>query len=225
MDSARVSISAGVMGDTMVGALPVRRAEPVRLVVSLRARTLAVIEGQDTLRTMPIAVASGRVLRYGTRHWRFVLPAGQHVVRGKRTEPVWTPPDWHYVEEASAHHLRVKELPLAGYRVRDGRRIVMRDSVVGLVSAGDTTFDALPLDEHIIFDDILFVPPVGSRNRRLTGELGKFALDLGDGFLLHGTRDQESIGTATTHGCIRLADADLEWVFLHTPIGSIVTVR
>jgi hypothetical protein len=194
-------------------------------VVSLRQRTLWVMAGTDTLRTVPIAVASGLTLRYGGRQWRFALPSGVRAVLAKRVDPVWSPPDWHYAEEAKAHHLRVAQLPTAGVRLHDGRRLVRRDSLVGLITDGDPYFNALPVDEHIVFDSVLYIPPLGTRNRRLIGELGKFALDMGDGYLLHGTRDPDSIGSATTHGCIRLADDDLEWVFAHTPVGALVRVR
>ena len=64
-----------------------------------------------------------------------------------------------------------------------------------------------------------------ARRVRLQGELGKYALDLGNGYLLHGTTDQRSIGTATTHGCIRLPDEELEWLYRHIPVGATVHVR
>ncbi len=194
-----------------------------RLVVSIRARTLWVIDGVDTLRTVPVAVASGRVLRYGARAWRFALPIGKRVVRAKRTDPVWTPPDWLYVEAGRANQLRVRQLPAAGVPLRNGQRLVLRDSLVGLLRNGE--FSALPVDEHIVFDGTLFIPPVASLNRRVSGELGKYALDLGDGYLLHGTRDESSIGTASTHGCLRMGEDDLAWVCAHTPIGAVVLVR
>jgi hypothetical protein len=170
-------------------------------------------------------VASGNVLKVGGRLWRFETPRGKRVVRAKRTDPVWTPPDWHYAEVAREHKLAVRQLPVGGIQLRDGRRLVARDSVVGIEVAGDSTFQALPVDEHIVFDSTLFIPPVASRNRQLIGELGRFALDLGDGYLLHGTPDQMSIGTATTHGCIRLSDEDLEWIFERVPVGTPVRVR
>jgi lipoprotein-anchoring transpeptidase ErfK/SrfK len=77
----------------------------------------------------------------------------------------------------------------------------------------------------VVFDSTLFIPPVGTRNRQLEGALGAFALDLGDGYLLHGTPDPTSIGTASTHGCIRLGDADIAWLHDHVPVGAPVHVR
>lgn len=197
----------------------------LRVVVSLQERMLWVIDGADTLKAARIAVASGGVLQMGVRRWRFDTPRGTRLVRAKRTDPVWTPPDWHYAEVARTHKLALRQLPVAGVRLRDGNLLIMRDSVVGIAFAGDSGFQALPLDEHIIFDSTLFIPPVGSRNRQLAGELGPFALDLGDGYLLHGTRDQSTIGSATTHGCIRLADDDLTWLFENVPVGTRVRVR
>ena len=197
----------------------------LQVVISVRERMLWVIKGADTLRAARVAVASGATLKVGDRRWRFETPRGTRIVRAKRTDPIWTPPDWHYAEVAREHKLAVRRMPAGGVQLRDGSRLTLRDSVVGIQVDGDSTFQALPVDEHIVFDSTLFIPPVGSRNRQLAGELGRFALDLGDGYLLHGTPDQESIGRATTHGCIRLADEDLEWVFEQVPVGTPVRVR
>ena len=126
---------------------------------------------------------------------------------------------------ASGQTLRVRALTTKSTRLSDGRVIALRDSLVGIEADGDSSFVALPLDEHVIFDSTVFIPPVGSRNRRVVGELGRYALDLGGGHLIHGTRDSTTIGTASTHGCIRLADDDLAWVYEHVPLGAVVCVR
>jgi lipoprotein-anchoring transpeptidase ErfK/SrfK len=198
----------------------------MQVVVSLEERLLRVVLGPDTLLEAPIAVASGQTLSYGGRRWTFRMPRGRHVVRAKKVDPVWSPPDWHYAEVARDHGLRIRRLTSDGHRLRDGRRLVVRDSVVGLVTGPDTSgFEPLPVDEHVVFENTLFIPPFATRNRQLAGELGRYALDLGDGYLLHGTQDPLSIGSAVTHGCVRLGDDDLEWLYLHVPVGATVLVR
>jgi lipoprotein-anchoring transpeptidase ErfK/SrfK len=199
-------------------------ARNVRLEVSVARRQLLVIAGADTLRRAPVAVASGRTFRYAGRQWRFATPRGRHTVQGKRTDPTWRPPDWHYAEIAKRHGLTLRRL-VSGTRLADGARLVIRDSVVGVLRPNDTTFLALPTDEHIVFDATLFIPPLTTLNRYLHHELGAYALDLGDGYMLHGTWDQRSIGSDTTHGCIRLADADLAWLYAYVPVGVSVVVR
>lgn len=220
--SGENSSRVGLRGADAVSVVPNAR---IRLEVSLRKRMLWVVDGTDTLRAVPIAVASGRTLQYGGRRWRFRLSPGIRTVQVKRERPLWVPPDWHYVEAAQSQDLRIRTLPSRGVRLRDGRRLLVLDSVVGVITDGDPYFNPLPVDEHIVFDSVLYIPPVGTLNRQLEGELGQYALDLGDGYLLHGTRDRTSIGTATTHGCIRMGDDDLAWVFAHTPVGAIVRVR
>ncbi len=220
MVSALIGLVPGVRLAHLEVAPPALRVE-----ISIHARRLWVIEGTDTLRSASIAVASGQTLRVGTRRWRFDTPRGRLLVLHKSEDPVWTPPEWHYVEIAVAQSLRVRALTTKGTRLSDGRVIALRDSVVGIEADGDSSFVALPLDEHIIFDSTVFIPPVGSRNRRIVGELGRYALDLGGGYLIHGTRDSTTIGTASTHGCIRLADDDLAWVYEHVPLGAVVWVR
>jgi lipoprotein-anchoring transpeptidase ErfK/SrfK len=196
----------------------------VRLEVSVAKRRLLVLAGQDTLRQASVAVASGRDFRYAGQVWRFATPRGVHVIQGKRTEPTWRPPDWHYAEVAKNHGLKLKRLQGA-VRLADGSRLVIRDSVVGLIAAKDTAFLALPVDEHIVFDRTLFIPPTSTLNRHLRNELGAYALDLGDGYMLHGTWDRTSIGTDATHGCIRVGDADLAWLYTYVPVGVKVIIR
>lgn len=213
--------------DTVAGELKATAAtarEDVRIAVSLATRTLWVIAGSDTLRSATVAVASNETLAYAGRIWRFVPPRGRRVVRAKRASPVWLPPDWHYAETARDHRLRLRALPASGARLSDGRWLLVRDSVVGIAASQDGNFEALPVEEHIVFDSTLFIPPLATHNRRLFGALGPFALDLGNGFLLHGTPDQATIGTATTHGCIRLLDADIEWLYENVPVGATVVV-
>ena len=48
----------------------------------------------------------------------------------------------------------------------------------------------------MVFDGRLFIPPIGTLNRRITGELGD-ALDLGHGYLIHGSSEETSIAQAT----------------------------
>jgi L,D-transpeptidase YbiS len=52
--------------------------------------------------------------------------------------------------------------------------------------------------------------------------LGDYALYLGDGYMIHGTLYQRYLGYNVTHGCIRLGDADLEYIYQKTPVGSSV---
>lgn len=202
-----------------------RLLNDVQIVVSVQERKLLVMSGKDTLHVASVAVPSGEVLVHGGRRWKFTPPAGIRTVRTKKVDPVWIPPDWHYVEVARGLGLQVKPMSPIGTRLTVGRTLVVRDSVVGLITDNDSSFGLLPVDEHIIFDSTLFIPPIGTLNRQLSGELGRYALDLGDGYMLHGTRNRASIGTASTHGCFRLEDSDIEWLFAHIAVGTPVYVR
>ncbi len=68
------------------------------------------------------------------------------------------------------------------------------------------------------------VPPADSPRRQVRGKLGKYALDLGDGILIHGTDDIESFGKRVSHGCIRVPDDTLEEVWKATSAGTPVYI-
>ncbi len=199
------------------------RDRTLRVVVSIADRKLSVVEGNDTLHSAPVAVGMGRLLEYGGRRWTFATPRGVRTVIAKSEAPKWRPPDWAYAEVARQYRLRLGHMPARGaVTLRDGRKLVVRDSLVGLMLADG--FAALPVDEHIVFDSTLYVPPLGTANRRIDGELGNYRLDMGGGYLLHGTPTGETPRSATTHGCVRLGDDDLQWLYDFVPVGTKVYI-
>ncbi len=196
----------------------------LRILVSVARRTLWVVIGaSDTLLTAPVAVGSDRALSYGGHRWTFHTPRGVQTVLSKEENPVWIPPDWHYVEVA-----RSEKLALVWLRgdttiaLPDGSSLVMRDLRVSVRT--DSTNEELGGGEEIVLGNTLFVPPIGSPNRRVPGELGKYRLLLGEGVGIHGTPDTGSIGHAVTHGCMRLRDADLSWLYEHVPVDTHVYI-
>ncbi len=68
------------------------------------------------------------------------------------------------------------------------------------------------------------VPPPDSPRRYVHGHLGRYALDLGDGILIHGTDDPGSIGHRVSHGCIRLPNRMLAKVYRAAKVGTDVFV-
>ena len=201
------------------------RAREYRIVVSLFDRKVVVLHGTDTIRVAKAAVASGMTLDYAGRSWTFRTPRGRHRVLRKAEDPVWTPPDWLYAEVAAEHELKLSRIPAGGsVRLSDGSRLAARDSVVGIMKPASREFVPLRTDEHIVFDETIFIPPYGTVNRRIAGELGRYALDLGEGYMIHGTPHEDSIGRAITHGCIRLADDDIAWMYEMVPVGTPVYI-
>jgi lipoprotein-anchoring transpeptidase ErfK/SrfK len=200
------------------------RDDGLRLVISLNDRRLWALIGQDTLLAAQVAVSTDETLEYAGRTWRFETPRGTRTVIAKRQNPVWIPPDWHYAEVAREHSLKLASMAPGGTALSSGNWLEMRDRHVGVVDAASGEFAVLPTDEEIIFDGTLFIPPIGSVNRRIEGELGQHLLDTGDGFLLHGTPHKATIGTAATHGCIRLRDEDIEWLHDMMPVGTRVYI-
>lgn len=70
----------------------------------------------------------------------------------------------------------------------------------------------------------LKVPSPNHPSRYEYGTLGDYSLNLGDGYLIHGTLYQRFLGLPVTHGCIRMGDDDLENVFKTLKIGSKVYI-
>jgi lipoprotein-anchoring transpeptidase ErfK/SrfK len=196
-----------------------------RILVSLQEKHLWVVIDEDTLLSAPVAVASGQTLSYQGFTKTFDMPRGTRTVRGKDADPVWTPPKWLYYETAAELGLKkVVDIPPGGLTMPNGWRLYVNDNnEIGVITE-DGPQPFIDKNLHLIFDDVLYVPPVGTENRKVNGTLGKYKLDLGDGFLFHGTPLKNSIGMAATHGCVRLRDEDIEWLYENIPVGTKVYV-
>lgn len=200
------------------------RARGRRVVVSLAQRRLWLINGRDTLRTATVAVGRGDTLSHGSVRWKFDTPRGVRRVIGKERNPVWVPPLWHFVRNARETGRTLVELtPGRPYRFPDGSQVRVRNGVVGHLLANGAWFPFEP-GQEVVVNGRLFVPPFGTANRRVVGELGAFKLDTGDGYLIHGTPHKDSLGRAATHGCIRVGDADLAYLFRNVPVGTSVYI-
>ena len=201
------------------------RSTGYRVVVDLFAHSLYVIDGNDTLRAAPAATAMNASLTYGKKTWRFETPRGTRRVLSKDKDPVWTPPEWHYAEVALENHLKLRTMVRGQViRLQDGTKLLSRGDEVGVIYPGTKEFVPMVLDEHVVFDNTLFIPPAGTKQRSIQGELGHYRLALGDGYLFHGTPYANSIGSSVTHGCIRLNDDDIEWMYNNVPVGTRVYI-
>ena len=118
----------------------------------------------------PAATGKEKVLKKAGRTFFFHTPRGRMKVLRKIVDPIWTKPDWAFIE--------------------DGKK----------------------------------VPPIDSPSRKVEGHLGKYALDLGDGIMIHGTDEIDSLGRNASHGCIRLPGDMLDEVYHAAQIGTPVYI-
>lgn len=142
------------------------------IVIDRTHNRLQLRQGDRILSERVCATGSGRVLLGdGGKSWSFETPRGVYAIQRKVTDPVWSKPEWAFVEAGTARPV----LPWMFERL-----------------------DA--------------------------ATLGDYALQLGDGYEIHGTLYPSLLGRNITHGCIRLNDADLETVFSTSRVGTTVIV-
>jgi hypothetical protein len=195
-----------------------------RILISLEQRRLWLMEGNETLFTAPVAVGTGDTFEFGDQSWTFDTPRGERKIRGKETDPVWVPPNWHYYEEAVKRDLEPVHLENGQrYELSDGSVIHVRDDQVGRINEYGNFWPFTPGTE-IIFDGKIFVPPFGTAQRRIPKTLGTHKIDLGDAYLIHGTYDEESIGEAASHGCIRMYNEDVAMLYDKVQQGMAVFI-
>jgi len=68
------------------------------------------------------------------------------------------------------------------------------------------------------------IPPPDSPLRKEKGTMGKYALDLGDRVMIHGTNDPKSIGRRVSRGCIRLPKDMLTLLWKEVEVGAEVHI-
>jgi lipoprotein-anchoring transpeptidase ErfK/SrfK len=138
--------------------------------IDVSTNTLYLFDNGTLVAKSPAATGTGKILKKGNKVWAFHTPRGHLKVLRRIEDPVWTKPDWAFVE------------------------------------AGEK------------------IPPLNSPKRLVKNHLGRYALDLGDGIMIHGTDDVDSIGRKASHGCVRLPDDMLAELWKQTRIGTDVYI-
>ena len=228
----RVKREAGVVTDSLQRTLassPAPSAEQPYIVVSIADRRLWYKKGDETLYTTRVAVGSGKTLvKHGGRsEYKFDTPRGRLVVQSKEADPVWVPPDWHYLELAHRKGLGIVKL-------MRGQNIPTPDGAVVTVSGNNVVkrfpdgrelvYGAGQEGKEIVAGGNVIVPPFGTNQRKYPGVLGTHRLNLGDGYALHGTDAPTSIGQAVSHGCVRLRNEDIDYLYSMVATGTPVYI-
>jgi lipoprotein-anchoring transpeptidase ErfK/SrfK len=192
------------------------------------------------------STGKGTTLEIEGRKMVFDTPTGSFRVQSKEENPVWVPPDWHFVEEARKKHLEVVRIapgqaidaetgnpvpaqPSSGIwswlssRDRPRRILKVRQNTVVEV-ASDGSERELPQGELIRAGKAIVVPPPGTLQRRFEKTLGHYRLNIGSGYGIHGTTATNQLGRSASHGCVRLSDADLERLFKMVKVGDQVLI-
>ncbi len=87
-----------------------------------------------------------------------------------------------------------------------------------------TTSPVWKKPDWAFIEEGLPVPSANHDSRFEYGVLGDYALNLGQGYLIHGTLYQRFLGLPVTHGCIRLNDENLELIYNSLSVGSKVYI-
>jgi hypothetical protein len=212
----------------LLAASPDPDVEQPYIVVSIEDHRLWVRDGDTVLFTTEIATGSGRILeRSGSdTHWRFETPRGRLTVVSKDLDPIWVPPDWHYVEQAQRRGLGV-------VRLSRGDRVSAGDGSVITVVGSDVVREfpdgrRVPAEtgegREIVAAGNIIVPPFGTNQRKYPGVMGTHRLNIGDGYAIHGTNRPETIGRSVSHGCVRLRNEDIAALYDMVEIGTPVYI-
>ena len=68
------------------------------------------------------------------------------------------------------------------------------------------------------------IPSSNDPSRIEDGMLGQYAIDIGDSYMLHGTPYTRFLGMYVSHGCVRLGDADIEYLYNNSQKGTEVYI-
>lgn len=172
------------------------------LVVSLAERRVLFIKGQDTTFRAPVAIGSGETIVINGVTRRFQTPRGKMAITAKELDPVWVPPNWHYIQVAR----------------RNGM------GVIDMSNAPPNALAGYPAGRVPIRGNNVIIPPLGSPQRQVRGTLGAAKLEMYDGYYFHGTDNPNSVGSAASHGCLRMHRDDILWMYRNVPVGTPVYI-
>lgn len=212
------------------------------ILVSTAENKVYLKQGDRTIFEAVCSTGSGATLIDKGRTMVFHTPIGKFRVISKEENPLWVPPDWHYIEEAKKRGMRVVQLGHGDAIDADtgrpagataggvwswigsdrGRVLRVKKNDVVIVENGVER--SLPAGEIITAGDAVVIPPVGVPQRQFDEVLGTHRLNLGDGYALHGTQQVAQLGRSVSHGCVRLRNEDIEHLYQLTDVGAEVII-
>jgi len=218
------------------------------ILVSTAENKLYVRRGGQTVFEAVCSTGKGTTLAVDGKTVVFDTPIGKLHVISKDENPLWVPPDWHFVEEARKNGMRVVHLnPGQSIDKRTGQAPasapsqgvwswfggssntvsnpvlkVQGDTVVEIDPDG--TQRELEPGKTIVAGDAVVIPPVNTKQRHYDKVLGKFRLEMGNGYGIHGTDEPDKLGQSVSHGCVRLGDADIEKLYQIANVGDTVII-
>ncbi|MCU0302501.1 MAG: L,D-transpeptidase [Thermoanaerobaculales bacterium] len=212
--------------EVVTGETPAEgRARPGWLVPASAGLALAVVAviaagamAGDTIRSASFAVdpasASLDPGRDAVRRLRRQPPRGLIVVIDTARGRLWLERGGEVLREAACSAGSGTVL------VEPGNRVWVFDTPTGERRVIEKRRNPVWIKPDWAFVEEGTLPPEDWRARRDDVSLGDYALSLGDGYLIHGTLFQSLLGQPVTHGCIRLGDEDLEYVWQTVGVGT-----
>ncbi len=215
------------------------------IIVSTAENRLSVRRSGRTVFEAVCSTGKGTTMVVNGRTMVFDTPTGSFRIQSREENPVWVPPDWHFIEEARKKNLGVVRLnpgqaidadtgnPVPEERPRgvwslisdrpQGRILKVRQNTVVEVGP-DGSERELPPGQLIKAGKAIVVPPSGTRQRRFEKTLGHYRLNIGNGYGIHGTLATSQLGRSASHGCVRLSDADIEKLYGMAKVGDRVII-
>jgi lipoprotein-anchoring transpeptidase ErfK/SrfK len=211
------------------------------LIVSTAENKLYVRQNGQTVFEAVCSTGKGTTLAVDGKTLVFDTPIGKFHIIQKEENPLWVPPDWHYVEEGRKNGLRVVRLNRGqAIDANTGRPAAARSEGVwswfrssppvlrvqgnDVVLDNGTTRTPLPPGKTIIAGDAIVIPPIDTAQRHYDKVLGHYRLELGDGYGIHGTDEPEKLGQSVSHGCVRVGDDDLARLYAMANVGDEVVI-
>jgi len=215
------------------------------ILVSTAENKLYLRRNGQTVFEAVCSTGKGTTLAVDGKTLIFDTPIGKFHIKAKEENPLWVPPDWHFVEEAQREGMRVVHLdPGATIDADTGQPARAKQtgfwSWLGsndtgsrrtLRVKGDTVIEndngierELEPGKTIVAGNAVVITPINTKQRHYDKVLGKFRLELGDGYGIHGTDEPDKLGQSVSHGCVRLGDDDIAKLYAIANVGDEVII-